>query len=116
MEPVSAVLGFLGSVVGGVTSYLGIDRQAAAIEHQADVERDIQLGGFDAWVQGMFSQERSLLAGYHYQRDSNWIWGDVQRDRIFYNYMAANSLRGSVVAVAGVGLLALATYLALKGD
>jgi len=113
VEPISAVLGFLSSVVGGVTNYFGINRQAAAFEYRADAERDIKLGGFDAWVQSILSQERALIASYHYQRDLGWVWSDVQRDRIFYNYEAANALRGSLVAVAGTGLLAIAAYLAV---
>ena len=116
MELAVAIIGLLGSVVGGAGNYLGIGRQASAIEYQSDVARDIQLGGFNAWVEGMLARERALIAGLHYQRDIDWIQGDIQRDRIFYNYMAANALRSSLVTVAGAALLAMVAYLVAKED
>ena len=116
MDPIIAALSFAGNALGGLFGFLSADRQASVVETGIEAQRDIRLRAFDSWLESMFSRERLLESGQHYGRDIAWTNADVQRDRIFYNYQAVEALRGSFVAAAGVGLLALATYLALRDE
>ena len=114
MEPVTALIGLASNAIGGIFSFLSVDRQASVADHQISADLKAKQSYFDAWLQSVLSQERTALAGYRYGADINWNDDQVQRDRVFYNYQSAVALRGALVAVAGTALLGLAVYAALK--
>ncbi|WP_457638433.1 hypothetical protein [Oceanithermus sp.] len=114
MEPLTAILSFAGSAVGGLFNFLGADRQARVAETQISADLQAKQSYFEAWLDSVLAQERAARAAYRRDTALGWISGDVAETRAYYSYQTANTLRGSVVAVAGVGLLALATYLAMK--
>ena len=112
MEILSAIVG----LIGGALNYLGVDRQASAAERIARERTEVARAWYDALVEGWLSQERINEIRAWFGRDVAWEEGDVQRARIFYNYQALASTRGTIVALAGAGLLAFALYLAAKEE
>ncbi len=116
MDPLTAILQFAGGAVGGLFKFLGADRQARVAETQITADLQAKQSYFEAWLQSVLAQERAARGAYRRDTALGWIGGDVDKTRAYYGYQTANALRGSVVAVAGVGLLALATYLAMRGE
>jgi len=114
VEPVTALIGLASNAIGGIFSFLSVDRQASVADHQISADLKAKQSYFDAWLQSVLSQERTALAGYEYGAELSWNNADVQRDRVFYNYQSAVALRGAFVAVAGAALLGLAVYAALR--
>lgn len=112
MEPISAVLGLLG----GVFNYLGVDRQASAAEAIARERSATARAWYDTLTQGWLSQERVNEIRAWFGRDVAWTEGDVQRTRIFYNYQALATARGTLIALAGASLIGFALYLATKEE
>jgi len=116
VDPLTAILQFAGGAVGGLFQFLGADRQARVAETQISADLQAKQSYFEAWLQSVLAQERAARGAYRRDTALGWISGDVDKTRAYYGYQTANALRGSVVAVAGVGLLALATYLAMRGE
>ncbi len=117
MDPLlGALIGLGGDIVGGVTGFFTADRQARAIEHGQDVQRDIARYGYDAlttWYNqlGDIAGLNALL-GQTQAREQ----GDAARARYYFGYKTAEALRGTLIAVAGAGLVAVAIYAAMKGE
>ncbi len=114
MEPLTAILSFASNALGGMFNFLGVDRQARVAERQISADLQAKQSYFEAWLQSVLAQERAARGAYRRDTALGWVAGDVDKTRAYYGYQTANALRGSFVAVAGVGLLALATYLAMR--
>ncbi len=112
MEILSAIVG----LVGGALSYLGVDRQASAAERIARERGATARAWYDTLARLGLSQERINEIRSWFARDVAWEEADVQRARIFFNHQAFVSAQGTLIAITGAGLLALALYLAAKEE
>ncbi len=104
------VLGFLGSALGGLFNFLGVSRQAQAVEEAARAQerstRNLVDGAIATWAEWRRAQEAAAGAA----RDATYWQQTTQRTRIYYNYQAARIGQAALLLVAGAGLLGLALW------
>ncbi|MFD3005450.1 hypothetical protein [Thermus tengchongensis] len=112
MDP---VLGFLGSVVGGVFSFLGVSRQAEAAEEIARSRERSVRNLVDAVIVQWHELGRMAEAQQGAARDAVYWQQATQRTRIYYNFKAVQSAQGIALLAAGAGLVAVGIYLGVKG-
>jgi hypothetical protein len=103
-------LGFLGNALGGLFNFLGVSRQAQAVEEVARAQerstRSLVDGAIATWAEWRRAQEAAASAA----RDTNYWQQATQRTRIYYNYQAARTGQAALLLAAGAGLLGLAIW------
>lgn len=107
MEP---VLGFLGSVFSGLFGFLGVDRQARAVEEAARAQVQVARNLVDAAIVQWGELRRVEEAWAGTTRDLGYWEQETQRTRIYYNYQAARSGQAALLLVVGAGLLGLVLW------
>ena len=116
MDPLLALVSLGGDIVGGLSSFFTADRQARAIEHGQYVQRDIARYGYDALITWYYQlgdiAGLNALLGQTQAREQ----GDATRAKYYFGYKTAEAMRGTLIAVAGAGLVAVAIYAAMRGE
>ncbi len=107
-------LAFLGSLVGGVLNWMGVDRRATAMEEVARSRERQTRSLVDGAVATWAEWRRAIEAQAAATQDAAFWHEHTQRTRIYYNAQAFRAAQGLVLIGLGGGLLALALYLGVK--
>lgn len=110
MEPVSAILGFVGGLLNWDSNRQRIDvaRQSLEVERQR-IESDLRLG-----IASLEAQQRLAQINAQIKALEEMERGATDQTRSFYVFAKWRAISGALVAVAGVALIAGAIYLAEK--
>jgi len=111
---VEPILGFLGNVLGGFFHFLGVDRQARAVEEAARSQERATRSLVDAAIVQWHELGRMVDAQMGALRDVTFWQQDTQRTRIYYNFKAVQASQGLVLLGVGAGLVGLSLYLSAK--
>lgn len=110
MEPVTAILGFVGGLLNWDSNRQRIDvaRQSLEVERQK-IESDLRLG-----IATLEAQQRLAQIKAQLEQLKAMEQGMTDQTRSFYVFAKWRALSGALVAVAGVALIAGAIYLSEK--
>jgi hypothetical protein len=111
---VDPILAILGSAVGGLFQFLGMDRQARAVEEAARSQERATRSLVDAAIVQWHELGRMVDAQMGALRDVTFWQQDTQRTRIYYNFKALQASQGLVLLGVGAGLVGLTLYLSAK--
>jgi hypothetical protein len=100
--------------VGGIFNFLGVDRQARAVEEAGRSQERATRSLVDGAIVKWHELGRIVEAQVGAIKDATFWQQDTQRTRIYYNYKALQASQGLVLLGVGAGLVGLSLYLSAK--